>query len=71
MKKEFVVCCDNMGQDRGIEESQRTWLARVVRLFAESWSGNEEANLKKDINLQEKYLKSLEGGVAESVELFR
>lgn len=71
VRREFVVCCDMMGQDQGICEDRREWLARLVKLFADSWAANEEANLKKDINLQADYLKGLEGGVADAVDLFR
>lgn len=38
VKKEYVVCCDNMGQDRGIDDKQKAWLANMVQLFSDSWS---------------------------------
>lgn len=50
-KREFVVCCDTMGQDREISLEDRKWTDAVVTLFRSSWEKNETTILSTDVDL--------------------
>ncbi|KAL4484274.1 hypothetical protein ABPG72_006385 [Tetrahymena utriculariae] len=57
--KEYVVCADTMGQDRGIPAEDITYLENYVKLFAQSWENMEYKLLSDDIDRQIAYLKEV------------
>ncbi|KAL4455834.1 hypothetical protein ABPG74_003244 [Tetrahymena malaccensis] len=57
--KEYVVCADTMGQDRGIPVEDITYLENYVKLFAQSWENMEYKLLSDDIDRQIAYLKEV------------
>ena len=59
IRKEFVVNCDTMGQDREINQNDQNFLNDFVKLFAKSWEDTEHEELSKDIDFQLEYLESL------------
>ena len=50
IKKEYVLCCDTLGQDREILLEDRIFINRYAETFAQSWEKCEENLLSLDID---------------------
>lgn len=70
LKRQFVICCDTLGQDSGISQAHRDWLVHMVTLFQDSWTLNEKHFLQKDIDRQTHYLKEVDN-VQEQLDAFK
>ena len=58
--REFVICFDTLGQDREILDEDRKDIFDLLAMFIEHWEASEAAAIKEDVDLQMKYLESVE-----------
>lgn len=58
-RKEFVLCADTLGEDRGISEAHRKYLEESANFFVKCWEQSEKNQLSNDIDRQLEYIKNL------------
>jgi hypothetical protein len=48
-KKQFVVCCNTLGQNREFTAEEKFFVTKTVKVFQELWSKRDQINLAQDI----------------------
>jgi len=57
-RKEFVLCADTLGEDRGISEAHRKYLEESANFFVKCWEQSEKNQLSNDIDRQLEYTRN-------------
>ena len=78
-RKQYVLCVDTLGQDRGviyiyiyifnkISEDDRLYLSNYCEYFIKCWEESERTQLSESLELHIKYISSLPKPIEDMVE---